>query len=822
LAVVLSLGLLLLFAPAVLGQEPKGSGVALALRGVTPGEVLGKPRRFAPVTVVVSNDGPREVEGLLRVYRRIDTAQGPSAVPEQGLFYERPLKLPRGARRTETVFYYCQDHEPDRLCVAFEAPGSDAVVLYPKLELTDNLFVLSLTSSDADEATKLGGGTFAGPKRPYKVVVKRGDVAALPTRAEGFAPFDLLVLSDLDPRSLSPAQVQALRGWVLGGGDLLVAFSGKAAEGLGGFDDSLLPVTALPGPATEERDVRPLQALAPTVTEVIEKANMVVKRVRANPGTRVLLGSTDAPLVVRGRAGAGRVTYAAFPLAAIANWPGARSVLELALRPPVEEIEVSRIPAAPPLEEALLNLTEALRTLEPPSALLIGPLLSLYVALVAPLNFVVLSRLGRRSFAYVTAAVIALVFGALFYVVGWIYKGSHALVARAAIVDLASSPDLPSRVDSLTGFFSTDRGVVDGKGPSGAVLAPIAERSSGRAGRVLELDDKGFELRAVELDTWALRRFRSIRLAKRGAVVASLHWEGSHITGSLKNATDPPLLIEAPTLFVGSRCVELEDLAPGATLPVDAVPTDRPTLRIADRLLNQLSRDAYGARFDDSTTGVDPFDHDPRRRIRAMLERRAASLSPSPDAVPALLAGVISADVDGVNLEASAQLDVARALTLSETEVLVGATSELSLNGLLPRVLGGNGFEPVPGAEGAPPKLSVGANAEGFCVFEWRLPAQAERPLNPKSLDIRWTLSEIPDPDAFGFDLYDWTSGKFTALVAQFPSREGRYTVSKSSQFARFIEPATGTVRAQLRSKSTREVALEHLSLNIAGTFEAR
>lgn len=814
----------LTFVPAGSAQElPSGTGVVMTFRGLatgTGGAVLAKPRRFAPVGVVLENKGPKDVDGLLRVYRGQEVAKGsgPSAVPDQSLFYERPIRLPRNARRTETVYYCCQDREPaDRLCVAFESAGNDPVVLFPKLDMkTDASLVLSISSNETDDAAKLGGGSLPGPKRPYEVVMKRADLQALPDRCDGYAPYDLVVVSDLDPSGLSAEQLQALKNFVLGGGDLLVAFSVKSADGPLSFDDSLLPVkAAASGLPTEERDVRPIQALAPGVLEPIERPTVQTKRVVPLPGTNVLVGTADAPLVVRGRVGAGRVTYVAFPLSAVASWQGNRALLGLALRPPGEELETGRSPAAPPLEETLLNLTEALRTLEPPSTLLIGPLLTLYVALVGPLNFLLLSRLGKRSWSYATAAAVALVFGGLFYLVGWAYKGSHALVARAAIIELSSSPALPSRIESLTGFFSTERGNVDGKAAAGSSIAPVAERQLGRAGRVVEPVGADFALKAVELDTWALRRFRSIRVAPCGAVTADLHYEGSHIVGKVTNLTNPPQTLLAPTLFVGERCLELEDLAPGKTLEFDTPATDRPEFRLAERLIDKLSREGYGARFEESSaTGGDPFDRDPRRRIQAMLVRRAGALNAPPDAVPALLAGVFATDPDGVGLETRAQVDLGRALVITETEIAV-SSGDLTLNGLLPRVVAGDGFEANPGLEGGPPKLGLGAKAaDGYVVYEWRLPSSPEHPLALKSLDLRWTLAEPPEENTLVCEFWDWQNAHFVPLAYnKANAREGSFPIDKPSQVGRFFEPGTGLVRVAFRSKSTRDVYLEHVWL---------
>src|SRR5262245_54999463 len=78
-------------------------GVTISFRSLGTGAptVFGRPRKFAPITAVLQNDGGTDVEGLLRVYRSQEVAAGVafSAVPEQGLFYERPVKIPRGSRQ---------------------------------------------------------------------------------------------------------------------------------------------------------------------------------------------------------------------------------------------------------------------------------------------------------------------------------------------------------------------------------------------------------------------------------------------------------------------------------------------------------------------------------------------------------------------------------------------------------------------------------------------------------------------------------------------------------------------------------------------------
>ncbi|HZV01160.1 MAG TPA: hypothetical protein VFF73_30895, partial [Planctomycetota bacterium] len=559
-------------APAAIAQEktPKKSGVTISFRGLgtQPAQVLGKPRRFVPITAVLENTGDQDADGLLRVYRSQEVAAGVafSAVPEQALFYERPVKVPRGGKRVEEISYYCQDHEPDRICVAFEAANGETIVASPHPALSlhgAELLALSITSSDQDEGLALGGGNVPGPRRTYELQVKHGDPTSLPERPEGYGAFDFIILSELDPRSITPRQAHALVEWVELGGDLLVAASPKEGEALCAIEELQLPVSAATGDQSRTRELSALETLFGPGVPPLARSPVPVRRVTPRPGARVLAGTPEDPLVVRGSLGAGRITYFPFPLASLRSVWGsdkdspARALVALCAHPPREDLE--SVPTAPPLEEVLLNLSEAIKTLDPPSALVVAPLLILYVTLVAPLNYIILTRIGKRDLAMASAAVVAVIFGALFYGIGWYVHGSGALMARGALVELPPSKDMRARVETMTGYFSTDRGVLDARAPRGSSIAPIAERPNGRGAQVLETGDPG--LKAVELDTWSLRRFRTVRLERVGAVSLDLSLDDARVAGTVTNETQ--WLIETPVILVGDRCVELPDLKPG-------------------------------------------------------------------------------------------------------------------------------------------------------------------------------------------------------------------------------------------------------------------
>lgn len=817
------------------GQRKPGITITLRGLGTMAPTVFGRPRHFVPITVVLQNDGPADADGLLRVYRSQEVAAGVafSSVPEQGLFYERAIKVPRRGKRIEELFYYCQDREPDRLCVAFETSTGETVVAapHPKLDLrAADVLALSVTSSDQDDAVALGGGVVAGPRRSYELQVKHADPASLPERPEGYGAFDLVIISDLDTRSISEQQARALKEWVELGGDLLVAFSGKTSEGMGALDDSILPALPAAGEAVRADDLRLLEPLVPD-SSAVERVRTPIRRVVPKPGARVLGGTGDEPLIVRGRLGAGRVTYFAFQLAALkSTWgtdkdSGGRQLLALAAHAPYEDLESFQPPPiAPPLEEVLLNLSEAITNMEPPSALLVAPLLILYVTLVAPLNYVILTRLGKRDLATLTAAAVAVVFGAVFYGLGWYKHGSGSLVARAAIVELPAVGTERARVDTMTGFFSTDLGVVDAKIPKGATVAPLAERPNGRGAHVVEPAGADPSLKEIEVATWSLRRFKTTRLESVGTVVADLHYEGSKIVGTVENQTSWNL--EAPVILIGTRFLELTDLKPGAKVVVSQVPQSTQDRNVSLALEQRMLRSpagAFKARFGDGAGygagAQDPYQGDSAARFRATLTRRLRAMDPGPGALPALFACCVEKDMGGVDVDASATLELGRALVLSELSV-AASDGELSFKDLTPRVYRAKNYEPSLGTTGSFARLfyNSGTTESGAVTYEWRLPASVDAPFVAKSLEANWQLATDPDREQVTLYGYDWAESRLPPNKAQAQLEGRRSSWTKSgAQTQRLVHSESGIVRLQLESAMS-DFYIDDLTLSVSGT----
>lgn len=837
--------LLVAFAGASPAQTPVEAQINVTAGGIAGPIVRGRPRAFVGVRALVENDSPREAAGVLRVYR--GAAPG-SSTAEQSLFFERRMVLPRGGRRAETVYYYCQENEPPRqLCVAFvpdDGPAPPPV--FPELQLnrTDAMVLVASTQEGEDALAVFRTALIPGPRRVWRVEALRADASALPDHMAGYDAFDAVVVSDLDPGDLPPERARALIEWVEAGGDLVVAFSGRRA--LPPELRALLPVER-PGGADRavERPLVALRALGGGIQEWPTDERVLCDDVVPAPGAEVLAGPTDAPLVVRGRRGAGWVTYLTFPFdaAPLRRWP-ARPLFGGALvRLPRAELSGKLdVPmVAPPLEELQLNLSEALATLTPPSALLIAPLLLLYLALVSPLNFMVLSRRRRLHLSQPAAAAVVLVFGGAFYGIGRVYKGTEDMITQVAVLELPTEAGR-SRVDVMTGYYSTSQALVSAQGPPGAVIGPIAEEPTGREGRIID-DPEGVRLESLTVATWSLRRFRSLRAEDRGAVALDLRLEDSILRGSITNRTR--MTLDAPTLLIPGGFVELtEALKPGETLELRGKSLKRveSILRAENLdLLSVLVRDAssgYPAVYgrDLGVGGMsagDPYGNSSSRRILATLLHRQRRVPTSRDRVPVLLVARAVGDAGGVVFEDAGPATLARQLVLVEGHALLPVPGRLALEGLEPRIFNTprreDDWVPVDGPTGAAPLLgSGGFNEAAVVTFTWTVPSSEQHPLRAETLRLRWSIPGLLPNIKSYVDAYDFKLRGWRELIAQtdaprdgdgfkYWSIPGQHVPADWGMKAEdLIDPSSGTVLFRFRNEGA-DLRIGAVALDVSG-----
>ncbi len=122
--------------------------------------------------------------------------------------------------------------------------------------------------------------------------------ADLPERIQAWAPLDSLVWQDTDSSSLTPAQLDCLRGWIAGGGRLVIVGGTAGADSLSGFPDDLLPYRP---DGLLDIDPQVLQPILGGLPEAAAPLTAYAGALGSRPGPRRLRQSRDRRRTERGQ-----------------------------------------------------------------------------------------------------------------------------------------------------------------------------------------------------------------------------------------------------------------------------------------------------------------------------------------------------------------------------------------------------------------------------------------------------------------------------------------------------------------------------------------
>ncbi|MBK8023572.1 MAG: hypothetical protein IPK19_19595 [Chloroflexi bacterium] len=395
---------------------------------------------WLPVTVRLSNEGDA-VSGRLVI--RPETSAGVQNTTST------PVSLAAGARQIVTLYISARAVSGQ---LRVELLDGDRVIAQQSaplhvISLYDPLYVV-LTESTVGAIDLTGADT-------GEAVQANMSLDEMPDRVAVLDAVDAILVSDADTGRLNSGQIRALTDWVASGGHLIVTGGANWQATAAGLSD-LLPLV----PA-DSRSVPDLGGLAdwlrvddlPAEASVVATGDVV-------DGASVLVSLQDGdetlPLLVRQGFGDGVVDY----LAADPNSAPMRGWTSFSL------LWTTLLTTVEPLPgwgggfigwESAAVASEILPGFDPlPDVLPLFGFLALYILLVGPANYFLLSRINQREWAWVTIPILILVFSALAYTLGANLRGNEVTFSRLAVV--RSWPDVEqARVDALIGLLSPKR-----------------------------------------------------------------------------------------------------------------------------------------------------------------------------------------------------------------------------------------------------------------------------------------------------------------------------------------------------------------------------
>jgi len=418
---------------------------------------------------------------------------------------------------------------------------------------------------------------------PPAVQVTPAGLADLPDRAAGYSGVDAMIIRcDAPLDGLTEAQSDAIRNWVASGGHLVVT-SGADPSGLNAsLLHNLLPASVNP----TTHNVPFLYA-----NQQFGEVAATMLTPKPMPGVKVLKSTGIVPLIITGSYGVGRVTVTAFdPTSTIFNaWQGGRgsafwrmvltggdtqpsSILAYVAGREEADQSYGYYGTDAQLKSALIRAP----SFDAPPVGAIALYLVIYIVVLVPLNYLVLKRMDRREWAWVTVPALVIVFAGATYAVGYAAKGGQLFVNRVSIAETTSGSSVAG-VFSAIGIFSPHRrsydvGIDD---PSALICQPNTYRnyygsqeddSDVGDGATARFFQGGSEPRVQDaaINMWAMRTFDVIAARDMGgAITCKVNKKGGQITGfTVDNATGYRLT--GCSLCVESRVEQLSTVPAGS------------------------------------------------------------------------------------------------------------------------------------------------------------------------------------------------------------------------------------------------------------------
>ncbi len=564
-----------------------------------------------PVIVQMRNDGD-DLTGQLLI--RPETTNGVLNTTRT------PVALPQGARQTAILYVTARAFTNQ---VRVELLVEDRVVAQQSTPIRAvgryDLLMAVVTES------AVGSMDLTGAQSDNAILQADLQMNTFPDRLAALDALDVIAFSDVDTGALTPSQVRALTGWVASGGHLILTGGANGQATAAGLGD-ILPMTPTASDTTPD-----LNALATWLRlPPILSEQTVISTGTLHPDARVLVSAGDQPLLVRRSLGDGVVDY----LAVDPNSAPLRRWNEIG------GLWTALITTVEPLpgwgngvidwEQAAIS-AEILPGFDPlPDVVPLFGFLALYILLIGPLNYVILARLNRREWAWITIPALILLFSGLAYTLGANLRGNEVKLNRLAVVRSWSDSD-SARLDAIYGLLSPRRAeytfAVDETVLADATFRPLPRPAvvgsrliGNEAQSSIVVEETGtFQAVGFSVDASFVAGFNAAGTipapAIRGSATFADDLDGTQIVrGSVRNETD--LRLTEPVILARRGVMMLDDIAPGdlvdfeITLPLDGTPS------AARRSANGVGSAFFSNRFSGGSfkqsaidiLGVDAFD----------------------------------------------------------------------------------------------------------------------------------------------------------------------------------------------------------------------
>lgn len=516
-----------------------------------------RPGAWAGFRVHLENSGPA-IHGELRIR---GGAQGSST-------YGTPIELATGARQDQLLYAQPQWFGA-KLTLELIAEGAVLATQDLKVTVLDASMPIIVVVAERPQGIVRDLRTAVNnPQMGQSPSVLTIGPRDLPPRVEAWSAIDRLVWQDADSGQLSSEQLGALSTWVSAGGRFAIVGGSTGATGLGAFPADLLPFVPTHTADAQPAEIAALLGSLPAsaVAAPALAGTLLRGTVLARAGAEVFAAQTSY----------GRGLVSIVGLDPATSWLAGSTAAEALWRRllPASVGGLSVNPLTIGDDSMLVGALNNLPAVELPQIGVLFLLLLAYIAVVGPLNYIVLKRLDRREWAWVTMPVLVLVFAVAAYGLGLRLKGTDVIINQLGVIRGAAGTD--RGIGSFyVGVFTPNRHTFDVRVGNGALISnPAYLQQQGQAGVPLDVvESDPSHLRGYEVGFGVLRSFRAEAPVAAPRVDTDFVTTAGRLKGSLTNRSNAAL--QNVTVVYAGNVTLVGDLASGATAQIDMDVTTR-------------------------------------------------------------------------------------------------------------------------------------------------------------------------------------------------------------------------------------------------------
>lgn len=463
-----------------------------------------RANQWMPLRISIQNQGDA-ING--RVVVRPETSGG--GLPNT---YSTPVEIPSNS--SQALFLYITARSNANV-LRVELLTDDNTVITSQDVIVRDIFprdrmyavVTQATTGIVDLTSLAVGG--------YEAFQANWTTDNIPNRAAAMDALDILMFTDVDTGTLTVPQQEAIRSWVINGGHLIVTGGASWQSTAAGLEE-LLPL--VPDNSVTSTDLGTIATFAGVDANALNGEVIVARGELIDEAQVLVADEAGQPLIARRSLGNGMVDYAVFD-------PGSQPFRDWEALPEVWFSLVASINSRPSWAYGLANYERATTSVEIlpglnllPAALGLIAFLSVYVLLIGPVNYLLLSRLNRRELAWVTIPVFILIFSALAWTFGFELRGNQATLSRITVVQSWADSD-EARMDQLIGLLAPRRDNYTLSMTDDRLLRPISASLSG--GGVLSANQQ------LQTDIRQTNQFEAVEFPVDASFIAAFNATGN-------------------------------------------------------------------------------------------------------------------------------------------------------------------------------------------------------------------------------------------------------------------------------------------------------